>query len=47
MAIYKYTVVAAEDEELLLGNLVKKIEQTGLGFRVIGTLSREARLMIS
>ena len=25
MAIYKYTVVAAEDEELLLGNLVKKI----------------------
>ena len=37
MAIYKYTVVAAEDEELLLGNLVKKIEQTGLGFRVIGT----------
>ena len=33
----KYTVVVAEDEELLLHNLVGKIEKTNLGFKVIGT----------
>ena len=27
-----YTVVVAEDEELLLHNLVEKIHRTGLGF---------------
>ncbi len=33
----EYRVVVAEDEELLLHSLVKKIEQTNLGFTVIGT----------
>lgn len=32
-----YTVIVAEDEELLLGNLVAKIKATGLGFSVLGT----------
>lgn len=32
-----FTVVVAEDEELLLNNLVKKIHDTGLNFQVIGT----------
>ena len=32
-----YTVVVAEDEELLLHNLVEKIHRTGLGFHVAAT----------
>lgn len=32
-----YTIVVAEDEELLLNNLVQKIEKTNLGFSVVGT----------
>lgn len=36
MAISNYTVVVAEDEELLLENLIRKIENTGLGFKVTG-----------
>jgi len=31
-----YTVVVAEDEELLLKNLIQKIEKTNLGFSVVG-----------
>ena len=33
----RYTVVVADDEELLLYNLVEKIENSGLGFEVVGT----------
>ena len=33
----KYTVVVAEDEELLLNNLIKKIEATNLGFEVVAS----------
>lgn len=33
----KYTVVVAEDEELLLNNLVKKIEKADEEFEVVGT----------
>lgn len=36
MSAVSYTVVVAEDEELLLNDLVKKIEAAGLGFEVIG-----------
>ncbi|MFA9377396.1 MAG: response regulator [Lachnotalea sp.] len=32
----KYTIVVAEDEELLLDNLIKKIENLDIGFEVIG-----------
>lgn len=32
-----YTVIVAEDEELLLNNLVYKIKNANLGFEVIGT----------
>lgn len=32
-----YTVIVAEDEELLLHNLVEKIHRTGLGFHVAAT----------
>lgn len=32
----KYTVVVAEDEELLLENLIKKVENSQTGFEVIG-----------
>lgn len=32
-----YTVIVAEDEKLLLNSLVKKINNCGLGFEVIGT----------
>ncbi len=32
-----YTVVIAEDEELLLGNLIGKVNSLDLGFRIIGT----------
>lgn len=32
-----YTVIVAEDEELLLENLVQKITDTNLGFSVVGT----------
>ncbi len=32
-----FTVVVAEDEELILNNLVQKIEHTNLNFKVIGT----------
>jgi len=32
-----YTVVIAEDEELLLENLIQKIERTDLGFSVLGS----------
>lgn len=31
-----YTVVVAEDEEIILNNIVKKIEQSGMNFKVIG-----------
>ncbi|HHX59662.1 MAG TPA: response regulator [Epulopiscium sp.] len=31
-----YTVLIAEDEELLLNNLIDKVNQSGLGFQVIG-----------
>lgn len=37
MADNKYTVVVAEDEELLLNNLIKKIERTDLGFEVVAS----------
>lgn len=37
MIEHRYTVVVAEDEELLLHDLVKKIQATGLCFNVIGT----------
>lgn len=33
----KYTVVVAEDEELLLNNLIKKIKDTDLGFEVVAS----------
>lgn len=33
----KYTIVVAEDEELLLNNLVQKIEKTDPDFEVVGT----------
>ena len=33
----KYTIVVAEDEELLLNNLVQKIEKIDTDFEVIGT----------
>lgn len=41
-----YRIIVAEDEELLLNNLIQKIEQTGLNFTVIakaqtGTLALE------
>lgn len=36
MAHSLYTVVVAEDEELLLHDLVRKIEKAGLGFDVVG-----------
>lgn len=36
METANYTVIVAEDEELLLMNLVKKIEDTRLGFSVVG-----------
>lgn len=32
----QYTVIVAEDEELLLNNLIQKIENTNLGFLTIG-----------
>lgn len=32
----EYSVVVAEDEELLLENLIKKINSTSLGFHVVG-----------
>ena len=32
----QYTIVIAEDEELLLTNLVKKIETLNIGFTVSG-----------
>ena len=32
----KYSVIVAEDEELLLNNLISKIENADLGFKVIG-----------
>lgn len=32
-----YTVIVAEDEELLLNNLVHKIEKADPDFQVIGT----------
>ena len=31
-----YTVVVAEDEELLLNDIVSKIESSGLGFEIVG-----------
>lgn len=37
MARNKYSIVVAEDEELLLHNLVSKIENTGLEFEIAGT----------
>ncbi|MDD3140990.1 MAG: response regulator, partial [Lachnospiraceae bacterium] len=37
MIEHRYTVVVAEDEELLLNNLVAKIQATELGFDVVGT----------
>lgn len=36
MSDSKYTVVVAEDEELLLNSLIQKIEGMNLGFEVIG-----------
>ena len=36
MSIGSYTVIVAEDEELLLNDIVKKTEATNLGFKVIG-----------
>jgi YesN/AraC family two-component response regulator len=32
----EYTVVVAEDEEIILNNIIKKIEQSGMGFKVVG-----------
>lgn len=32
-----YTVIVAEDEELILNNIVKKIHFSGTGFKVVGT----------
>lgn len=33
----QYSVIVAEDEELLLQNLISKIEQSGTGFEVVGS----------
>ena len=32
-----YRVIIAEDEELMLNNLVQKVTRAGLGFQVIAT----------
>ncbi|PHV69584.1 DNA-binding response regulator [Sporanaerobium hydrogeniformans] len=37
MSQFTYSVIVAEDEELLLTNLVQKIQNTQLGFEVLGT----------
>jgi YesN/AraC family two-component response regulator len=37
MKIHEFTVFVAEDEELQLNSLVKKIDGADMGFRVIGT----------
>ena len=39
-----YTVIVAEDEELLLNNLVHKIEKADPDFQVIGTARQVHRL---
>lgn len=37
MSQEKYSVVVAEDEELQLHSLVRKVNESGLGFQVVGT----------
>ncbi|MFR3947398.1 MAG: hypothetical protein ACLTZM_10135 [Ruminococcus sp.] len=37
-----YTVIVAEDEELLLTNLVQKIQKADPDFLVAGTLHKQA-----
>lgn len=41
----KYTVVVAEDEELLLQSLVRMIEQADAGFRVVGQAGTGTRAL--
>lgn len=36
MLLQNYSVVIAEDEELLLHNLIQKVKSSGLGFEVVG-----------
>ena len=40
-----YTVIVAEDEELLLNNLVHKIEKADPDFQVIGTAQTGAQAL--
>lgn len=40
-----YTVIVAEDEELLLNNLVHKIEKADPEFQVIGTAQTGAQAL--
>ena len=45
MSGISYTVVVAEDEELLLNDLVRKIEATSLGFEVVGKAQTGAQAL--
>lgn len=45
MEVCVYRTIIAEDEELLLHNLVQKVENSGLNFKVVGTAQTGAQAL--
>lgn len=45
MGCARYTVIVAEDEELLLNNLIQKIQSTDLNFEVVGKAQTGAQAL--